>query len=126
MSSLFPERSNVEPPADAPLTRSRQFQQRKYWRKNGGEFMLVREMGAQHVNNTIKMLDEYAKEYVASIFGDSFNTFLSAPDEVFDAWEHEYREALDNPKRWIRATPLYRALKRQRRTLALEEEAAAQ
>jgi hypothetical protein len=76
----------------------------KTWRQKDGKDILISEMSLPHVYNTLALLERSAQGIAFSYAFDP--VWFNAPDDV----QSEVEQALENPLRWLRSSPLYVAL----------------
>lgn len=82
--------------------------QRKVWVQRDGTPIRIKDMGDQHLHNTIELLKRGAGFYQHRYFGQ----FWGAPDDVFDM---ALRDMGEDPWEWLRRQPLVKALRQERK-----------
>lgn len=93
------------------------FYQDEWWRDSAGQWHKIAEMNVGHVTNVLAFLlrraDIYAMRYTWSMYSYA----ADASDAAADAIEMEISAIERDPKAWIKSTPLYRALKKRRKSI---------
>lgn len=93
------------------------FYQAEWWRDSAVHWHKIAEMNVGHVTNVLAFLlrraDIYAMRYTWQMLGWAANAGEHAADEI----EAEADAIMRDPEAWLKSTPLYRALKKRRKTL---------
>jgi hypothetical protein len=100
-----------------PHGMAERFRQGEWWRTKEGEWVRIADMEASHRANTARFLIRRAAGYAEAMGFSELVGMQGAPDEVVDEWIRDDSRRMDDPEKWMRSTPLYRAL-----TGGIEEE----
>lgn len=84
--------------------------QSKWWRGKDGRYIKVKDMHPKHRANAARMMERNARSIAVSHGAAITRHCADAPDEVWESATREQDEALVDPLKWIRETPIYRAL----------------
>jgi hypothetical protein len=96
------------------------FDQGEWWQDATGHWHKIDEMSLGHVENVMAMLMRKAPSYAYALAMRIENRFMDAPDDVFEQAMRDSRMVLASPDATMKATPLYRALKKRRKKLRKE------
>lgn len=86
--------------------------QGEWWRQKSGEWIRIADMASSHRRNTAAMLLRNAAAYELryGLVELGIDTLHEAPDSVISEIERKQEIRMRDPEKWMRSTPLYRAL----------------
>jgi hypothetical protein len=113
MSLLFPP----PPPEDAPDAVGEQMNQGKYWVNGFGEALLIDRMTPGHVENCMAMMIRKSSILTHIATGPMWSYSIHVGDAAHDSIMSMIDEIESDSEKWVKSTPLYRALKKRRKAL---------
>lgn len=84
--------------------------QGEFWRSQDVGWVRISEMSGSHRANLAAWLIRHAGVIAWRVGHAELTSLGEAPDEVFASWEYEDKQRADAPERWMRSTPLFKAV----------------